>query len=1270
MASASQHARLDVPFDAAGRSRPGVRTLLLVLVLACLVPGAAGVVALMTRLYHEDLAQIERSTILTARALALALDGELRNAQSFAAALASSEHLARGDLAAFHERARALIKVSGIGSRVALTDAAGRHVLNTLRDFGETLSPLGNAGQLRRVIETGRPAISEAFTAVLTGQSAVSIDAPVRLDGAVAYVVSVMMDEKDFSALLERQRLPADWVSGILDHTGTTVARSALAERYVGRKVNPELLQRLQTTQEDSYAASTREGIPSVIAFSRSPVAHWTVAIAVPERTLMASWRGDLLRFGGGLLVLFASGIYFAWRQGGKIASSVHGLKDATVAMAHGLPAPGSEMHFAEAQRAAQAIGRSMQLLGEQAAALAISHEATQTSKARLDAALSSMSDAVFISDAEGRFIDFNEAFATFHKFANKQDCLKTFDEYPDILDVYLANGAKADISQWAVPRALRGETAASVEFRLQRKDTGQSWFGSYSFAPIRSGDGSIVGSVVSARDISARMAHEAALQRAHESLELAQRASGAGLWDWDIRSGEIIWSNEMFRLLGLDPRQDTASFDAWLAVVHPDDAERAIDAVQSAARDHVALDSHYRIVMASGDVRWLHALGDATYDESGDGLRMSGICIDDTARKRAEDELARHQEHLQELVAQRTAALAVATQTAVDANLSKSAFLANMSHEIRTPMNAIIGLTHLMQRAAPRPGQIERLNKIEMAGRHLLSIINDILDLSKIEAGRIQLETSNFHFSTVFDNVVSIIGEDARAKGIRLEVDLDSVPKWLRGDQTRLRQALLNYASNAVKFTASGTVWLRALLLAERDDSLHVRFEVQDTGPGIAPDKLPNLFQAFEQADSATTRHFGGTGLGLAITRRLTNLMGGDVGVTSTPGVGSTFWFEVWIERGVAILPVDLPPPDGRGDAEEILRRRESRARLLLVEDNEINREVAMALLHSVGMVADSAVTGEEALEMARKRHYDLVLMDMHMPEMDGMQATQAIRGLPGWSQTPILALTANAFDEDRRACERAGMNDFIIKPVNPEVLFGALLKWLPGTVAESHAKLSETISNAAGGASGHSVARNDMPGIDQALGLIYARNDPAAQRHMLERFRDGAGGAFLAAYASARTAGDQAGASRLLHTLKGLARLVGATGVGERAEQVETALVQRNQLQETAAMHELTNELGRVLQGLARLGHSEPATLPDQPVDASSSDARVLLDRLGELLSTRDSQARTCAKSLVSALAGRDDLHPLLADIERQVNRYAFDEARALVDALAALL
>jgi PAS domain S-box-containing protein len=480
---------------------------------------------------------------------------------------------------------------------------------------------------------------------------------------------------------------------------------------------------------------------------------------------------------------------------------------------------------------------------------------------------------------------------------------------------------------------------------------------------------------------------------------------------------------------------------NGWAEGVHPEDFERCLAIYIANFDQRKAFSMDYRLRHRDGEYRWIQDDGKPRYNADGEFIGYIGYCLDITSRKNAEAELEEHRNHLEELVASRTAELAEARDAAEAANRAKSAFLANMSHEIRTPLNGIIGMTHVLRRSVITPIQADRLNKIDTAAEHLLSTINDILDLSKIEAGKVTLEEARVAINSLLANVNSIVSPRAQAKGLQLRIEAEHFPHPLLGDPTRLQQALLNYVTNAVKFSESGTITLRTIKQEENTESILIRFEVQDAGIGIAHETLSRLFTAFEQADNSTTRQYGGTGLGLAITRKLAELMGGEAGVESTLGVGSTFWFTARLKKSEGL---DALAPLAITEAEKALRQRHQGRRILIVDDEPINLEVAKYMLEDVGLVVDTAEDGVYALSKSREAPYAAILMDMQMPNLDGIGATQRIRELPHHCQTPVLALTANAFAGDRAHCLEAGMDDFIAKPFNPELLYSVLLKWL----------------------------------------------------------------------------------------------------------------------------------------------------------------------------------------------------------------------------------
>ncbi|MEY5099172.1 MAG: hypothetical protein RJA36_1891 [Pseudomonadota bacterium] len=770
----------------------------------------------------------------------------------------------------------------------------------------------------------------------------------------------------------------------------------------------------------------------------------------------------------------------------------------------------------------------------------------------------------------------------------------------------------------------------------------------------------------------------------------------------------------------------------------------------------------------------------------------------------------------LEQQVALRTDELRLAKEAAERASRVKAEFLANMSHEIRTPLNAITGITHLLLRTELMPRQLEYLGKIQSSSRHLLGIINDILDLSKIEAGKLSLECTGFVLDDVLETLTNTIAERARLKGLELVYEVDpELPAFLVGDPLRLGQILINLGNNAVKFTDQGLIEFRFGLVGRRGRRRLLQVSVQDSGIGMTAEQRAGLFQAFQQADSSTTRRYGGTGLGLTIAKRLVEQMDGRIGVDSEPGQGSRFWFEIWLEegermsdaaaaadeslRGLHVLGVDdnehartglrlalqrlrldvdvvasadeavsmvqqaeqagkpyvlvcldrsLGDADGMQAAAMLRALPLSRqpllllldhaneepgtealqaagigavvrkpmtasdlhdaivrllgvgvlyrhaaaaasdidgqiadlrgARLLLVEDNEINQLVARELLESAGFVVTQAVDGLQALaSLQHSGPFDLILMDMQMPVMDGLQATRAIRARPEWTRLPIVAMTANAMEQDRQTCLDAGMNDFVTKPIDPGRLWAALLRWIPPR-ADAAAAATAIAAPALPAAAptvqpGNAVQllRAPVAGLDTRVGLQHCMGKEELYLRLLRQFVEQQSTTSVELQLALEAA-DWARAQRMAHSLKGVAGTLGALQLQSLSESLELALrgldpaapeLEQLRAGQQAVAAALQALLAALVQALPSLSQQENGTGQAAPAAHAATDWRAAGQTLLKLLEQADSAAQQWLAVHDAEL--RAGLGESYAGFESAVQGFDFDAAATLLRA-----
>jgi PAS domain S-box-containing protein len=734
----------------------------------------------------------------------------------------------------------------------------------------------------------------------------------------------------------------------------------------------------------------------------------------------------------------------------------------------------------------------------------------------------------------------------------------------------------------------------------------------------------------IAIRDLTQRNADERRLREAHEQQQAIVTAAPCGIAL--VQGGVIVQANlRLDELFGFAPgEQLQCSPVNWLDPV-------------VWAETKVALEAQVRATLNSGEI-YHQDLQLCRKDSTSFWASLS-------ARAIAPGDLSRGSIWIVEDISAQQAAAAEmqqAQQLAEESARIKAEFLANMSHEIRTPMNAIIGMTHLTLRTELNERQRDYLSKVQSSSRHLLGVLDDVLDFSKIEAGKLQLDVCNFSLTKLLEEVVDQVRPRIADKRLDLHLNTGAdVPECLCGDPLRLRQVLLNFLSNAVKFTERGQIRIEVNLRQASQDDVLLYFSVTDTGIGLSAEQLEVLFQSFQQADASITRRFGGTGLGLAIAKQLAELMGGQVGVQSELGAGSTFWFEVRLQLAQDDVIDNLSLAPYRSDWKVA-----HGTRILLVEDNELNQQVAAELLRAVGCCVDIASDGREALERLAAEEYDLVFMDMQMPVLDGLAATRQLRQRPGLSALPVIAITANARRSDHDACLAAGMNDFVSKPFEPHALYAMLQRWLsdaPISHGGAHTLKPTPVAHVTN-------AKFNLDGVDteagmrrvlgnQPLYLDLLRNYLADQSLLLEQLN------------VTLATGDLERAELLAHSCKGVSATVGADTVAQAAHALEQAL----RIRQPAEMLQVCLE--RLSQPLSSLLGQLHEQLPPK---VESPSMRVDLHRLNEVCHTLDTLLGESDGDAVHYFSRhtallRGAFASGFAPLEDAVKRFSFEQAQS---------
>jgi PAS domain S-box-containing protein len=1019
-------------------SLPSIRSKTAKLVLACLLPSLIGFAAL-----SYDSFQRERDNLLLdadrfASALVMAFERDLDNAETAARALSVSPSLRDGDLAAFHHQASSLLRPELAADNFVLSDTDGKPLLHTAIPFGAALPPNPNLANIRKVAASGHSATSDVTRAAPAQPFQLAVDVPVMLDGKVAYVLTAQLAPSHFNRLIVDLNLPAGWNAGLVDSQNRIISRTRDAARHVGNKSNPALLAAFEQATHGTVDLVTFDGLRVLVLYRRSAERGWTGLVSVPRDAAYAVLRGSMANIMLCVGALMAIGFGSAWFMGGLIGRSVRSLRAPAVALGRGEPVQIPALDIREAAEVADALQQVEGELNRHRSGL---EERVRERTVELENAYALIENVyatapagLALLDTDLRVVMVNDYLARINDKPVSEHIGRTL---PEIL-------GPVGVEYERAYRQVRDTGVAMLEIEGQGEvpyDPGVQHHWLVSYHPVYNHDHKMVGVSSLVLDVSERKRMTDQLRDVNEQFHVLYEMSGDahmlvtpadGFIGGNRAAAAMFGCDTVAQFLQLSPASASPEFQP--------DGRRSDEKAAQLMRD--------AFERGSDQFEWLHRRADGTLfhaDVMFTSLNAGGKgVIQATVRdisKRIAAEL-----HMQSLNEQ----LVHALDRAEMASSAKSEFLANMSHEIRTPMNAIMGLARLLEESPLARRERGYVAKIKMSTRSLLGILNDVLDFSKIEAGQLMLEYTTFGIDQVLDSISVLLAPSAEAKGLELVFAVaPEVPLQLVGDPMRLEQVLLNLVSNAIKFTDQGEVVLSIRVAAAHDgeNSMTLGFSVRDTGIGIANDQHANMFDAFSQADSSTSRKFGGTGLGLTICRRLVGLMGGTITLASELGKGAEFSFDTSFGTlpGAprAALP-DLPGLAARS--------------VLVVDDNPSSRAAIAAQCAAFGWQVATAHNGHAALELLRAvkappAHYDFMLLDAAMPGLDGVSVLTYARADPAIALPRTALMVAEQTREQlARLADDFKLDATLSKPVTRDALLAAIVELHTGRPRPDH--------------------------------------------------------------------------------------------------------------------------------------------------------------------------------------------------------------------------